>query len=125
MAAQNLLFHAHAVRAGAVRITDGIGFDWPRWMDNIVQGHELRGPGVAEAYVVRRALEQDPEYVFVRTDGVTVAMNPGSQMYAAARRRHGINFISEQDDAVRMLLRDAPVAVQQWQRLRRPPPQQE
>ena len=74
---------------------------------------------------MRRAVEADPEYVFVRMDGVTVAMTPRSQMYAAAHRRHGINLISEQDDAVRMLLRDAPVAVQQWQRLRRPPPQQQ
>ena len=125
MAAENLLFHAHNVRAGAIRITDAIGFDWPRWMDNIVQGHELRGPGVAEAYVVRRALKEEPEYVFVRMDGVTVAITPRSQMHAAAQRQHGINLISEEDEAVCMLLRDASVAVQQWQRLRRPPPQQE
>ena len=73
---------------------------------------------------MRRALEEDPEYVFVRMDGVTVAMTPRSQMYAAAQRLRGINLISEQDDAVRTLLRDAPVAVQQWQRLCRPPLQQ-
>ena len=123
MAAENLLVHAHGVRAGAVRITDGIGFDWRRWMENLVQGRELRGPGVAEAYVVRRFLEPDPEYVFVRTDGETVSMNPTSQTHALQYRRHVINYITEQGDAIRMLLRDAPVAVHQWQHVRRQPPQ--
>ena len=48
MAADSLLPHERGVRAGAVRITNGIGFDWNRRMGNIVQGHELRGPGMSE-----------------------------------------------------------------------------
>ena len=80
---------------------------------------------MAEAYVVRRAREQEAEYVFVRSDGVTKAITPISQMYAAAKRKQGINLISQTDEAVWMLLRDAPVAVQQWQRLNRAPLQQQ
>ena len=125
MAAENLLYHAHGLRAGAVRITTGIGFDWMRWMANVVQGQELRGPGVTEAYVVRRALDQDPEYMFHRADGATVAMKPSAQRYNASQRRHGIDVIAEEDQDVHTLLRNAPVAVQQWQRLRRPPPQRQ
>ena len=69
MAAGTLLPHEHGVRAGTVRITNGVGFDWNRRMDNRVQGRDFRGPGVSEAYVVRRAQEQAPEFMFARTDG--------------------------------------------------------
>ena len=71
MAAESLLWEAHALNVGAVRVTDGVGIDWRRWMDNVVQGHELRGPGVTSAHAVRRAVDHEPECMFVRSDGNT------------------------------------------------------
>ena len=110
------------MNVGAVRVTDGVGFDWKRWMDNVMQGHELRGPGVTEAYVVRRAVDHEPEFMFVRSDGSTVAISPSSQMYDPRYRRHGIAYISEHDNIVHGLLRSAPDALQAWQCVRRQPP---
>ena len=66
MAADALLLDAHGMAAGAVRITDAVDFDWPRWLDNIMQGPELRGPGVAEAFAIRASAERAAEYLFVR-----------------------------------------------------------
>ena len=93
-------------------------------MDNVMQGHELRGPGVTEAYVVRRAFDHEPEFMFVRSDGSTVAISPSSQIYDPRYRRHGIAYISEHDNIVHGLLRSAPVALQFWQRVRGLPPRQ-
>ena len=86
-------------------------------MDNVVQGHELRGPGVTEAYVVRRALDHEPEFMSVRSDGSTVAISPSSQIYQPRYSCHGIAYISEHDNIVHGLLRNAPVALQAWQRV--------
>ena len=124
MAAESLLSEAHALNVGAVRVTDGVGIDWRRWMDNVVQGHELRGPGVTEAYVVRRAVDHEPEFMFVRSDGSTVAISPSSQMYDPRYRRNGIAYISQHDNVVHGLLQSAPVAFQAWQRVRGLPPRQ-
>ena len=118
MAADSLLWEAHALNVGAVRVTDGVGIDWRRWLDNVVQGHELRGPGVTEAYVVRRALDHEPEFMFVRSDGSTVAISPSSQMYDPRYRRYGIAHISNYDKVVHELLQSAPVALQAWQCVR-------
>ena len=123
MAADSLLSEAHALNVGAVRVTDGVGIDWRRWLDYVVQGHELRGPGVTEAYVVRRALNHEAEFMFVRSDGSTVAIRPSSQRYHPQYRRHGIAHISEHDNIVHGLLRSAPVALQPWQRVQELPPQ--
>ena len=124
MAAESLLSEAHALNVGAVRVTDGVGIDWRRWMDNVMQGHELRGPGVTEAYAVRRAVDHEPEFMFVRSDGSTVAISPSSQMYDPRYRRHGLAHISQHDNVVHGLLQSAPVAVQAWQRVRGLPPRQ-
>ena len=87
-------------------------------MNNVVQRHELCGPGVT----LRRADEHEPEFMFVRTDGITVAISPSSQMYDPRYRRHGIGYISEHNNIVRGLLRSAPVALQAWQLVRGLPP---
>ena len=91
-------------------------------MENVVQADELRGAGVSEAYVVRRALEHMSEFMFVRRDGSTVAMSPKSQILDSRYRRHGIAYISKYDDILHGLLRRAPDAWQPWQRVRRLPP---
>ena len=75
-----------------------------------MKGHELRGPGVTEAYVVRRAVDHEPEFMFVRSDGSTVAISPSSQMYDPGYKRHGIVHISQHHHSVHELLHDAPVA---------------
>ena len=87
-------------------------------MNNAVQGHELRGTGVTEAYVVRRALDHKPEFMFVRSDDTTVAINPFSQKYQQRYNCHWITYISEHDNIVHELLRSAPVASQAWQHVR-------
>ena len=112
------------MNVGAVRVTDCVGIDWKRWMDNVMQGHELRGPGVTEAYVVRRAVDHEPEFMFVRSDGSTVAISPSSQMYDPGYRRNGIAYISQHNDIVNELLHSVPVALQPWQRVRGLPPRQ-
>ena len=122
LAAENLLREAHGEEVGAVRVTDGVGFDWNRWMENVVHAHELRGAGVSEAYVVRRALEHMSEFMFVRRDGSTVAISPKSQMYDRQYRCHGIVIFSKHDEIVHGLLRSAPDALQAWQCVRRQPP---
>ena len=86
-------------------------------------GHELCGPGVAEAYVVRRAVDHEPEFMFVRSDGSTVAISPSLHMYDPQYRRYGIAYISKHDKVVHELLQNAPVALQAWQRVRGLPPQ--
>ena len=93
-------------------------------MDNDVQGRELRGPGVTEAYVVRRAVDRDPEFMFVRSDDTAVAISPSSQMYNPRYRRAGITRISEDDDIVHGILRNAPAALQARQCVRGLPPRQ-
>ena len=93
-------------------------------MDNVVQGHAPRGPGVTQEYVVRRALDHEPKFMFVRSDGSTVAISPSSQMYDRRYRRHGIAYLSEHGNIVHGLLRSAPVALQAWQRVRGLPPRQ-
>ena len=105
-------------------MADGVGIDWRRWLDNVMQGHELCGPGVAEAYVVWCAVDHEPAFMFVRSDGSTVAISPSSQMYDPRYRRHGIARIAAHGSAAHELLRNAPEALQPWQRIRglRPQP---
>ena len=105
-------------------MTDGVGINWRRWMGNVMQGHELCGPGVTEACVVRHAVDHEPEFMCVRSDGSTVAISPSPQMYDPRYRRYGISYISQHDNAVHGLLQSAPVALQAWQRARGLPPRQ-
>ena len=82
-----------------------------------MQGPELRGPGVAEAFAIRASAERAAEYLFVRIDGLIVAMQPSAQLYRTGSPQHGMRYIANGADEL-ALLKAAPTATRQWQRLR-------
>ena len=64
---------------GAVDVTDGVGFAWPRFLQNQFQKHEIVGTGITKVLVVRFVCKGNPSMVICRTDDTYVVVTPAGR----------------------------------------------
>jgi hypothetical protein len=86
----------------AVDISDGMAFDWRRWLLNLSQGHDLVGTGVVRVFACRWHKIDPPLIAVCRIDGTYATLNPHRQTYSTREGRDS-RFVQEAD--------------QEWQRV--------
>ena len=72
----------------AVDITDGVAFDWRRWIGNLSEGRDLVGSGVVRVFACRWGDTDSPIIAVCRTDGTYATLNPQCQNYPTTQRIH-------------------------------------
>ena len=78
----------------AVDITDGIAFDWRRWIMHLEQEVVLRGGGIQSVFAVRWKQGGCPEIGINRTNGSFCSIKPSNQQYKDKINR-SVNPITE------------------------------
>ena len=73
--------------AGAVDISDGVAFEWRRWLGNLAEGPDLVGTGVVRVFACRWADYESQIFAVCRTDGFFAALDPACQHYPGSQRR--------------------------------------
>ena len=112
-----LMNEHHGDAAGAVEVTDGIGFDWLQWVANLSDAPELIRRGVRRVFVVRWLAGKDPELALCSDNGEYATIVPRSQRYTGGRRS-AVLLYRNPPWQHEMMLADAPVAVRPWLQLR-------
>ena len=63
---------------GAVEITDGVGFQWKRFLRNQRCGRDIIGPGVLKVFAARFTNDSLPSIVVCRVNESYCTITPGS-----------------------------------------------
>ena len=118
-ALQTLLHYHHGETAqGAVDITDGSAFDWPRWVAQIEGARNVIRHGVHKVYVVRWEQDAAPEAVFCHGDHTYSTLVPCTARYTGSKSETHFEWHSNANWGTDPLLSVAPVAAAAWLPLR-------
>jgi hypothetical protein len=60
----------------AVNITDGRGFNWKAWFENLIIGRELAFPDIQAVCIIRQAGMEHLELAICRADGSYTTLDP-------------------------------------------------
>ena len=116
---QTLLHYHHGETApGAVDITDGQAFDWPRWVAQIEGAREVIRDGVHKVYAVRWNPDWAPEAVFCYGDNTYGTLVPYMARYTGAWCDTRFTMHRDGNWQTEPLLSAAPVADRPWLVLR-------
>ena len=66
-------------RCGALNLTDGCAFPWPRYLKNVTQCREVVGPGIERVYAARYHSCDGLVLLLCRADGSYVELRPGKK----------------------------------------------
>lgn len=105
MAALYLLGQEHV---GALDISDEVGFNWKRFLQNQVMNDVMIGPGICKVLVARLSAGARPCYVLLRVDNKYCTIEPNTKL------RHNV---IDTDWRRNPMLMDAPMATTPWMQL--------
>ena len=116
---QTLLHHyCGETVEGAVDITNGSAFDWPRWLAGIEGARNVIRDGVHRVYVVRWTPNWAPEAVFCYGNYAYSTVQPSTVRYTGSRTQTPIRMYRNANWMTEPLLSAAPVAETPWLVLR-------
>ena len=121
-ALKTLVDHHHGETAsGAVDITHGSAFDWPRWVAKIKGARAVIRDGVHRVYAVRWAPHSAPEVVFCYGNKTYSTLRPRNAAYTSSAKETPFVFHGKGNWVTEPLLSAAPKAAAAWLLLRDQP----